>query len=165
MCRVQCRSERLRLISVRKKRHRRDSKPCGQSPMEFKSISLAARTQCLDMKERSCATKLFHVHLASKPQAADIESHSMPTSNASQSIQINTEKATLRSTSTGCLVWWYDSRFGCEKSQVQFLEQPFVRYAARQGAGRACCSRCLLLNCWSRMASISAELHKSSHKS
>ena len=30
-----------------KKRHRGDSNPCGQSPMDFESISLAARTQCL----------------------------------------------------------------------------------------------------------------------
>ena len=30
------------------KRHRGDSNPCGQSPMDFESISLAARTQCLD---------------------------------------------------------------------------------------------------------------------
>ena len=29
------------------KRHRGDSNPCGQSPMDFESISLAARTQCL----------------------------------------------------------------------------------------------------------------------
>ena len=28
-------------------RHRGDSNPCGQSPMDFESISLAARTQCL----------------------------------------------------------------------------------------------------------------------
>ena len=28
-------------------RHRGDSSPCGQSPMDFESISLAARTQCL----------------------------------------------------------------------------------------------------------------------
>ena len=28
-------------------RHRGDSNPCGQSPMNFESISLAARTQCL----------------------------------------------------------------------------------------------------------------------
>ena len=28
-------------------RHRRDSNLCGQSPMDFESISLAARTQCL----------------------------------------------------------------------------------------------------------------------
>ena len=27
--------------------HRGDSSPCGQSPMDFESISLAARTQCL----------------------------------------------------------------------------------------------------------------------
>jgi hypothetical protein len=122
MCRVQRRGERLRFFSWRKKRHRKDSNPCGQSPMDFESISLAARTQCLAMEERSCATKLFHVHLASKHRAADMESHSMPTSNASQSILIKTEKATLRSTSAGCLVWWYDSRFACERPQVQFTE-------------------------------------------
>ena len=29
-------------------RHRGDSNPCGQSPMDFESISLAARTHCLD---------------------------------------------------------------------------------------------------------------------
>ena len=28
------------------KRHRGDSNPCGQRPMDFESISLAARTQC-----------------------------------------------------------------------------------------------------------------------
>ena len=28
-------------------RHRGDSSPCGQSPMDFESISLTARTQCL----------------------------------------------------------------------------------------------------------------------
>ena len=32
------------------KRHRGDSNPCGQSPMDFESISLTARTQCLDEK-------------------------------------------------------------------------------------------------------------------
>ena len=30
-----------------RKRHRGDSSPCGQSPMDFESISLATRTQCL----------------------------------------------------------------------------------------------------------------------
>ena len=29
------------------KRHPGDSNPCGQSPMEFESISLTTRTQCL----------------------------------------------------------------------------------------------------------------------
>ena len=29
-----------------KERHRGDSNPCGQSPMDFESISLAARTHC-----------------------------------------------------------------------------------------------------------------------
>jgi hypothetical protein len=129
MCRAQCRGERLRFSLREKKRHRGDSIPCGQSPMDFESISVAARTQCLAMKERSCATRLFHVHLASRHQAADMETHSMP--KASQSIQINAGKATLRNTSTGCLVWWYDSRFGCERFRVQFPQQLFVRYAAR----------------------------------
>ena len=31
----------------RQNRHRGDSNPCGQSPMDFESISLTARTQCL----------------------------------------------------------------------------------------------------------------------
>ena len=30
-------------------RQRGDSNPCGQSPMDFESISLAARTHCLDL--------------------------------------------------------------------------------------------------------------------
>ena len=30
-------------------RQRGDSNPCGQSPMDFESISLAARTHCLDI--------------------------------------------------------------------------------------------------------------------
>ena len=30
----------------REKRQRGDSNPCGQSPMDFESISLAARTHC-----------------------------------------------------------------------------------------------------------------------
>jgi hypothetical protein len=37
--------EIIRLMS--EKRHRGDSNPCGQSPMDFESISLPARTQCL----------------------------------------------------------------------------------------------------------------------
>jgi hypothetical protein len=37
--------EIIRLMS--EKRHRGDSNPCGQSPMDFESISLTARTQCL----------------------------------------------------------------------------------------------------------------------
>ena len=31
----------------RQNRHRGDSNPCGQSPMDFESISSTARTQCL----------------------------------------------------------------------------------------------------------------------
>ena len=34
------------LSHTRSSRHRGDSNPCGQSPMDFKSISLTARTQC-----------------------------------------------------------------------------------------------------------------------
>jgi hypothetical protein len=37
--------EIIRLMS--EKRHRGDLNPCGQSPMDFESISLTARTQCL----------------------------------------------------------------------------------------------------------------------
>jgi hypothetical protein len=33
-------------VSLQEIRHRGDSNPCGQSPMDFESISLAARTQC-----------------------------------------------------------------------------------------------------------------------
>ena len=35
-----------------RKRHRGDSNPCGQSPMDFESISLAARTQCLMLVDK-----------------------------------------------------------------------------------------------------------------
>ena len=38
------------LLTVTRKRHRGDSNPCGQSPMDFESISLTARTQCLWMQ-------------------------------------------------------------------------------------------------------------------
>ena len=34
-------------IQYKLSRHRGDSNPCGQSPMDFESISLTARTQCL----------------------------------------------------------------------------------------------------------------------
>ena len=27
----------------------------------------------------------------------------------------------------GCLVWWYDSRFGCRRPRAQFPEQPFCQ--------------------------------------
>jgi hypothetical protein len=37
--------EIIRLMS--EKQHRGDSNTCGQSPMDFESISLTARTQCL----------------------------------------------------------------------------------------------------------------------
>ena len=35
-----------RRLPKRQARHRGDSNPCGQSPMDFESISLTARTQC-----------------------------------------------------------------------------------------------------------------------
>ena len=46
---VICTTRRLRNRSPQgpTKRHRGDSNPCGQSPMDFESISLTARTQCL----------------------------------------------------------------------------------------------------------------------
>ena len=44
------------------KRQRGDSNPCGQSPMDFESISLAARTHCLGRtfeKLTSSCTEVF----------------------------------------------------------------------------------------------------------
>ena len=45
---VICTTRRLRNRppQTQTKRHRGDSNPCGQSPMDFESISLAARTHC-----------------------------------------------------------------------------------------------------------------------
>jgi hypothetical protein len=37
---------RLAFPTPSRKRHRGDSNPCGQSPMDFESTSLTARTQC-----------------------------------------------------------------------------------------------------------------------
>ena len=37
----------------RQNRHRGDSNPCGQSPMDFESIPLTARAQCLVHQQRS----------------------------------------------------------------------------------------------------------------
>ena len=42
------------LPAVQHKRHRGDSNPCGQSPMDFESISLTARTQCHDNSCGGC---------------------------------------------------------------------------------------------------------------
>ena len=42
-------------------RHRGDSNPCGQSPMDFESISLAAQTQCL--LPALCSPLSFGKHL------------------------------------------------------------------------------------------------------
>ena len=43
------------------KRHRGDSNPCGQSPMDFESISLTARTQCR-YKHGTCGLLLQPEH-------------------------------------------------------------------------------------------------------
>ena len=45
-------------------RHRGDSNPCGQSPMDFESISLATRTQCLGLKAIVDKPSFFSVVLA-----------------------------------------------------------------------------------------------------
>ena len=39
---------------VQHKRHRGDSNPCGQSPMDFESISFTARTQCHGNSRTGC---------------------------------------------------------------------------------------------------------------
>jgi hypothetical protein len=41
---------RLAFSTPRGKRHRGDSNPCGQSPMDFESIPSAARTPCHEMQ-------------------------------------------------------------------------------------------------------------------
>ena len=47
--------------SRRQRRQRGDSNPCGQSPMDFESISLTARTHCLYMAAVPRMTKLPHL--------------------------------------------------------------------------------------------------------
>ena len=42
--------------AAQQKRHRGDSNPCGQSPMDFESISLTARTQCHGTFLSGCTT-------------------------------------------------------------------------------------------------------------
>ena len=37
----------------------------------------------------------------------------------------------------GCLVLWYDSRLGCERSWVQFPEQPLLFASARAESNKA----------------------------
>ena len=44
-------------------RQRGDSNPCGQSPMDFESISLAARTHCLMPHERLISAKKEPNHI------------------------------------------------------------------------------------------------------
>ena len=45
-CACMCGAAPCRGVGIRQ---RGDSNPCGQSPMEFESISLAARTHCLEL--------------------------------------------------------------------------------------------------------------------
>ena len=48
------------------KRHLGDSNPCGQSPMDFESISLAARTKCLAQLEHE-DTSIIQSHMGPEP--------------------------------------------------------------------------------------------------
>ena len=41
------------LTSSKEMQHRGDSNPCGQSPMDFESISLTARTQCHNVMKKN----------------------------------------------------------------------------------------------------------------
>ena len=51
-----CRSFASCFYLCSEKRQRGDSNPCGQSPMDFKSISLTTRTQCLWIFSRIAGT-------------------------------------------------------------------------------------------------------------
>ena len=58
-------------------RYQGDSNPCGQSPVEFESISLTARTQCLVVKAkyiRLCATRRRWIRDSSAPMSAYVPS-------------------------------------------------------------------------------------------
>ena len=58
-------------------RHRGDSNPCGQSPMDFESISLTSRTQCLVVKARNirpCTTRSCWICDSSAPMSAYVPS-------------------------------------------------------------------------------------------
>jgi hypothetical protein len=58
-------------------RHRGDSNPCGQSPMDFESISLTARTQCLVVKARNirlCTARRCWMRDSSAPMSAYVPS-------------------------------------------------------------------------------------------
>ena len=46
-----------RRIDMQTKRQRGDSNPCGQSPMDFESISLTARTHCHGLRKRNSNCK------------------------------------------------------------------------------------------------------------
>ena len=50
------------------KRHRGDSNPCGQSPMDFESISLATRTQCLGTETNRRRVGTATVGMALEPE-------------------------------------------------------------------------------------------------
>jgi hypothetical protein len=60
------------------KRHLGDSNPCGQSPMDFESISLATRTKCHVLRghapprmKRPCGLSVYGLELA-RPSCAQI---------------------------------------------------------------------------------------------
>ena len=88
---------RLALPTPRRKRHRGDSSPCGQSPLDFESIPLAARTPChvtqryamckftsaiLSMTTRQPDRASPRTHLAENPaqQSAQHDRHGAETS-------------------------------------------------------------------------------------
>ena len=76
ICVCQGRSGRMRkpmvpILAGGSMRHRGDSNPCGQSPMDFESISLAARTQCLCVAGAGAADIAF----SSGAPAPDAVSH------------------------------------------------------------------------------------------
>ena len=50
-------------------RHQGDSSPCGQSPMDFESISLATRTQCLGNGQLRCMKAIW---TSTRPQRASM---------------------------------------------------------------------------------------------
>ena len=83
-CEVCCRSQQpracpflflLSLLESSGKRQRGDSNPCGQSPMDFESISLTARTHCLgeSLKESlELMSTSRWTHLRRGPEAARV---------------------------------------------------------------------------------------------
>jgi hypothetical protein len=54
-------------------RHRGDSNPCGQSPMDFESISLTARTQCHAPKQERWLKRLVEVVMRAHPRISSFD--------------------------------------------------------------------------------------------